>query len=369
MAKDYYEALNVSRNADAVEIKKAYRRLAMKYHPDRNPGDNESERRFKEAQEAYEVLSDDQKRAAYDQFGHAGASAGHGGGSGFADFGDVFGDIFGDMFDQGGHRTSSVHSGRDLEYEVGLTLEEAVFGAEKRIRLTVPRACETCDGSGAKAGAGFRDCTACNGTGEMRMQQGFFSVRQTCPQCWGQGRIIAEACLDCGGEGRVRKARELSVRIPAGIDDGDSIRLAGEGEGGARGGAPGNLYVKAKVKQHKLFRRDGANLLLDLPVPMVTAALGGEVEVPGLKGRFKLKIVPGTQNGRKLRIRGKGIKPVRGGVVGDIVCHMQVEVPVNLTGEQRELLGKFDKLLAGSRERHTPKTDSWLKGIKDFFGL
>ncbi len=377
MAKDYYKALNVSRDADADKIKKSYRRLAMKYHPDRNPGDKESERRFKEAQEAYEVLSDDQKRAAYDRFGHAGVNsgAGFGGGAGpgaggFGDFGDVFGDIFGDVFGQGGRRASaSAYAGRDFEYALELTLEEAAFGVERRVRVTVPRACETCDGSGAKPGTGVKECAACHGTGEMRMQQGFFSVRQTCPQCRGQGRVIAEVCADCGGEGRVRKTRELSVKIPAGVDDDDSIRLAGEGEGGGRGGPPGDLYVRVRVKPHKLFKRDGANLLLEVPVPMATAGLGGEVEVPGLKGRFKLKVAAGTQNGRQLRIRGKGIKPVRGGVAGDLVCRVQVEVPVNLTDEQKELLRKFDALLAGSRNRHTPKTDTWLKGVKDFFGL
>ncbi len=374
MAKDYYEALNVSRQADADEVKKAYRRLAMKYHPDRNPGDTEAERRFKEAQEAYEVLSDDQKRAAYDRFGHAGVNVGAGGGAdasgfgGFADFGDVFGDIFGDVFGQGNRRASSAHAGRDLEYALELTLEEAAFGVEKHIRVGAPRTCGTCNGSGAKLGAGMKECGQCRGTGEIRMQQGFFSVRQTCPRCRGQRRIVSELCGECRGEGRVRRTRELSVKIPAGVDDGDGVRLAGEGEGGRGGGPAGDLYVRVRVKPHKLFKRDGVNLLLEVPVNFVTAALGGEVEVPGLDGRFKLKVAAGTQNGRQLRIRGKGIKPLRGGARGDIVCRMQVEVPVNLTGEQKELLRQFDAALGGSRKKHTPKIDAWIKGVKNFLG-
>ena len=378
MAIDYYETLNVSRNADADEIKKAYRRVAMKYHPDRNPGDKEAEHRFKEAQEAYAVLSDGQKRAAYDRFGHAGVNAGAGAGAGTtqgfggftADLGDVFGDIFGDVFGQGGRRGSNVRAGRDVEYELELTLEEAAFGCEKRVRVSMPRTCGTCDGSGAKPGTGVKDCAACHGTGEMRMQQGFFSVRQTCPQCRGQGRVVAEVCAGCGGEGRVRGTRELAVRIPAGVDDGNSIRLAGEGEAGGRGGPPGDLYVRIRVKPHKLFRRDGKNLLLEIPVPMVTAVLGGEVKVPGLKGHFNLKIAAGTQNGQQLRLRGKGIKPVHGGgSAGDIVCHVQVEIPVSLTGDQKQLLRELDASLASSRKRHTPQTETWLKNVRDFFGL
>ena len=386
MAKDYYEALGVSRQANADEIKKAYRRLAMKLHPDRNPGNAKTERRFKEVKEAYEVLSDEQKRAAYDRFGHAGVEAGAGFGGagaggfgtggfgggggfgGFSDLNDIFGNIFGGGFDHpGGRRTSNVYAGRDVEYGITLTLEEAALGAEKHIRVATPKACAPCNGSGAKPGSGVKECATCRGTGELRMQQGFFSVRQTCPQCRGQGRVVSEVCTDCGGEGRVNKARELSLKIPAGVDEGDSIRLAGEGEAGGRGGPAGDLYVRVRIKPHKLFKRNGANLLIEVPVPLVTAALGGEIEVPGLDERFRLKVPAGTQSGQQLRIRGKGVKSVRGGGRGDVVCRVQVEVPVNLTGEQKELLRRLDATFVGSGGRHTPKAENWFKGVKDFF--
>ena len=374
MAKDYYETLGVSRQADGNDIKKAYRRLAMKHHPDRNTGGAraKAEKRFKEIKEAYEVLADEQKRAAYDQFGHAGVNgaagagfgAGFGAGTGFGGFADIFEDVFG--FGQGGRHASSAYAGRDLEYAINLTLEEAVSGVEKRIRVTMPRTCTACDGSGAEPGAGVEECRACHGSGEIRMQQGVFSVRQTCPHCRGQGRTISQVCAECHGDGRVRKARELSVKIPAGIDNGDNIRLAGEGEAGGRGGPSGDLYVRVRIKPHKLFRRDGANLLLDVPVPLVCAVIGGEVEVPGLHERFRLKVPSSTQNGSLLRIRGKGIKPLRGGSAGDIICRVNVEIPVNVTDEQRELLVKFDQSLTSSNRQHTPKSDNWIKGVKDF---
>ena len=374
MSKDYYQVLGVSRQADASELKKAYRRLAMKYHPDRNQGDADAERHFKEVSEAYEVLSDDQRRAAYDRFGHADASggAGFGGGAGtgggFSDFGDIFGDIFEGAFSQGARRReSAAYAGSDLEYAMDLTLEESAQGVEKRIRVGTLRSCKTCNGSGARPGAEMKECAACHGVGEIRMQQGFFSVRQTCPQCHGQGRIVAELCAECGGEGRVRKTRELSVQIPAGIDNGNSIRLSGEGEGGARGGPPGDLYVKVRIKPHRLFRRAGANLLLEVPVPLAKAVLGGEVEVPGIDERLRLKVPAGTQNGQQLRLRGKGIKSMNSDVRGDMICHVQIEVPVNLSSEQKDLLKQFDASLANSRRRHTPKTETWLKGVKDFF--
>ncbi len=373
MAKDYYETLGVSRQAAAKEIKKAYQRLAMKHHPDRNTEDAKAEERFKEIKEAYEVLADEQKRAAYDQFGHAGVNgaaggkgfgAGFGAGTGFGGFSDIFEDVFG--FGQGGRRASAAYAGRDLEYAIDLTLEEAVSGAEKRVRVTMPRTCTACGGSGAEPGAGIEECPACHGSGEIRMQQGVFSVRQTCPQCGGQGRTVSKLCVECDGGGRVRKVRELSVKIPAGIDNGDNIRLAGEGEAGGRGGPAGDLYVRIRVKPHKLFKRDGSHLLLDVPVPLVCAVIGGEVEVPGLHERFRLKVPPASQNSSLLRIRGKGIKPLRGGPVGDIICRVNVEIPVHITDEQRELLIQFDRSLTSSNRQHTPKSDSWIRGVKDF---
>ncbi|RME32577.1 MAG: molecular chaperone DnaJ [Gammaproteobacteria bacterium] len=367
--QDYYELLGVSRNASEAEIKKAYRRLAMKYHPDRNPGDTVAEERFKEAKEAYEVLSDPRKRAAYDQFGHAGvdASAGPGGGAGPGPgFGDIFDTVFGDIFG-GGRGGSRAYRGADLRYDLELSLEEAVAGTTVKIRIPTLRDCATCHGTGARPGSSAATCDTCGGAGQVRMQQGFFSVQQTCPQCRGSGRIIREPCPDCGGAGRVRDRKTISVKIPPGVDTGDRIRLAGEGEAGERGGPPGDLYVHIFVKEHPIFTREDADLHCDVPISFVTAALGGELEVPTLDGKVVLKIPPETQSGKVFRLRGKGVKPIRGHRQGDLLCRVMVETPVNLNREQKELLRKFGETLDQGGSQHNPKAHSWLDGVKKFF--
>jgi len=368
--RDYYEVLGISRNASDSDLKKAYRRLAMKYHPDRNPG-AEAERKFKEAKEAYEVLNDPKKRSAYDQFGHAGVetSGGFGGtgdfGGGFSDiFGDVFGDIFGSGGRSGGRR---VHRGGDLRYDLSLTLEEAVAGKSVKIRVPTLVKCQFCGGSGAKPGTSVKTCSACGGGGQMRMQQGFFSVQRTCPQCRGQGTVIEEHCSHCRGEGRVREQKTLSVRVPAGVDNGDRIRLSGEGEPGERGGSPGDLYVQVLVKEHPIFTREDNHLFCEVPIGFVTAALGGELQVPTLNGKVMLKIPAGTQTGKMFRMRNKGVKPVRGGVIGDLICRVVVETPVNLTERQKELLRELDKAVQAGGSKHSPHSTSWLDGVKNFF--
>ena len=370
--RDYYEVLGVSRNASEADIKKAYRRLAMKFHPDRNAG-AESEQKFKEAKLAYEVLSDPKKRSAYDQFGHAGVEAGGFGGGGPGDFGgaggfsDIFGDVFGDIF---GGRTGGgrrVHRGADLRYDLSLTLEEAVAGKEVKIRIPSLVECQFCGGSGAKPGTKAKTCPTCHGAGQVRMQQGFFSIQQTCPQCRGAGTVIEEACSHCSGHGKVQEQKTLSVKVPAGVDTGDRIRLSGEGEAGERGGPPGDLYVQVNVKEHPIFTREDNNLFCEVPIGFVTAALGGELHVPTLNGKVNLKIPPGTQTGKMFRMRGKGVKPVRGGVVGDLICRVLVETPVNLTERQKELLRELDESVQAGGERHSPHSSSWLDGVKSFF--
>lgn len=368
--RDYYEVLGVAHNASEAEIKKAYRRLAMKHHPDRNPGDAVAEEHFKEAKKAYEVLSDAQKRAAYDQFGHAGVDAAAGGPGGFggANFSDIFGDVFGDIFsNMRGGGASQSYRGADLRYTLELTLEEAVFGTTAKIRLPTLVTCEVCEGSGAKKGTRPITCPTCNGIGQVRMQQGFFSIQQTCPRCHGRGVIIPEPCTACHGSGRVEEQKTLSVKVPAGVDNGDRIRLSGEGEAGEKGGLPGDLYVQIRVKPHAIFTREDNNLYCEVPISFTTAALGGELEVPTLDSRVTLKIPAETQTGKVFRIRGKGVKPVRGGMTGDLLCRVVVETPVNLTRAQKELLERFAETMEEGGQHHAPQERGWLDGVKKFF--
>ncbi len=365
--RDYYEVLGVSRQADAADLKKAFRRLAMKYHPDRAPDDAEAESRFKEAKEAYDVLSDAKKRAAYDQFGHAGVNTAAGGAGGFggAGFRDIFDEVFGDIFGaRGGERA---FRGADLRYGLEISLEEAVFGTTATIRVPARKACDACDGSGAAPGTSPSTCTTCDGAGQVRMQQGFFSIQQTCPRCRGQGRVITDPCATCGGQGWVREHKTLSVKIPAGVDTGDRVRLAGEGEPGERGGPPGDLYVEVSVREHPIFTRDGTHLYCEVPISFTAAALGGDLEVPTLDGRVTLKVPAETQTGKLFRLRGKGVRSVRGGGVGDLVCRVVVETPVNLSRKQKELLQAFDDSMRSSRKTHDPKATSWLDSVKRFF--
>lgn len=371
MAKrDYYEVLGVAKDASEADLKKAYRRLAMKYHPDRNENNAEAEEKFKESKEAYDVLSDSQKRAAYDQYGHAGVDqqAGFGGAQGGADFGDVFGDMFGDIFGgaaRGGQNRA--YRGADLQYRLVLTLEEAVFGTEKKIEVSSKQTCETCSGSGAKPGSSMETCSTCGGSGQIRMQQGFFSVQQTCPKCHGRGRIITDPCVSCNGTGSVERKRTLSVKVPAGVDTGDRIRLSNEGEAGENGGPAGDLYVQIQVKKHPLFERDGEHLHCEIPISFVTAAVGGEVEIPTLNGKIMLKIPPESQTGKQFRLRGRGVKPVRGNAQGDLYVHALIETPVNLNKQQKDLLMAFDESLRHGGEKHSPKSDGWGAGVKSFF--
>ncbi|PXX93572.1 molecular chaperone DnaJ [Marinobacter vulgaris] len=372
MAKrDYYEILGVAREADEKEVKRAYRKLAMKYHPDRNPDDEDADHKFKEASEAYEILSDSSKRAAYDQFGHAGvdgqAGGGFGGGGGGASFSDIFGDVFGDIFGGGGGRGRTTR-GADLRYTLELDLEEAVKGKTVQIRIPGHTQCETCDGSGAEKGSRPEACGTCNGMGQVRMQQGFFTVQQACPTCRGAGKVIKNPCKNCHGTGRVQEEKTLSVKVPPGVDTGDRIRLSGEGEMGIDGGPPGDLYVQIAVREHSIFTRDGRNLYCEVPISIVDAALGGELEVPTLDGRVKLKIPPETQTGKLFRLRNKGVSPVRGGPSGDLLCRVTVETPVHLTKRQKELLEEFQETLDdGDGNKHGPKKTSWFEGVKSFF--
>ncbi len=368
MAKrDYYEVLGVNRNASQADLKKAYRRTAMKHHPDRNPGDKQAEAKFKEASEAFEVLSDEQKRARYNQFGHAGVEGQTSAGAGAADFADIFGDIFGDIFSaRHGARGNGRRQGADLQYHLELSLEEAVQGVSRNIRVPSRARCATCGGSGARKGSGPVECSACGGIGQVRMQQGFFSVQQTCPRCRGEGKQIKDPCSSCRGSGTVEESRTLSVKVPAGVDTGDRIRLTGEGQVGDRGGPPGDLYVRIEVRPHPVFQRDGADLHCDIPINFVDAALGNDLEVPTLSGRVKLKIPAETQTGKLFRLRGKGITPVRGGSPGDLLYRLVVETPVRLTPRQRELLEEFGRIQEEQGNRQSPKRKSWRDGVKRF---
>lgn len=373
--KDYYEVLGVNRDASEDEIKKSFKKLAMKYHPDRNPDNPKAEEQFKEAKEAYEILSDGQKRTAYDQYGHAGVdpSAGgfSGGGPGFSNFSDAFGDIFGDIFGGGARgQRSNVYRGADLRYNMEISLEDAAKGSETKIRIPTMAECDTCHGSGAKTGKSASTCSTCGGHGQVRMQQGFFSVQQTCPKCHGGGKVIKDEdkCTTCYGAGRVKQQKTLSVKIPAGVDEGDRIRLSGEGEAGVNGGPTGDLYVVIHLKPHAIFQREGGNLHCEMPISFTTAALGGEIEVPTLDGAAKMRIPTETQTGAIFRLRSKGIKPLRSNEHGDLMVHVIVETPVKLTEYQKKLLREFGDSTQADAGKHSPKNKSWLDKAKDFFG-
>ncbi len=368
--RDFYEILGLGRDADDDTIKKAYRKLAMKHHPDRNPDNKGAEEKFKEAKEAYEILSDPQKRAAYDQHGHAGVDASMGRGGGGASFSDAFGDIFGDIFgqSQGGRGgRNGVYRGADLRYNLEITLEQAARGTETKIRIPTHETCETCKGSGAKPGTQPKTCGTCDGHGQVRMQQGFFSVQQTCPKCQGRGKVITDPCAPCHGAGRVKKQKTLSVKIPSGVDDGDRIRLSGEGEPGVNGGPSGDLYVQLQVKPHPVFQRDGDDLHCEMPISFTKAALGGEVEIPTLDGQAKIRIPAETQSGKIFRLRGKGIKGVRSHSLGDLLCHVIIETPVNLTEKQKTLLREFETLSQNDGDLHNPRAKGWMDKVKEFF--
>lgn len=369
MKADFYETLGVSRGADEKELKAAFRKLAMKFHPDRNPGDQTCEQKFKEINEAYECLKDPQKRAAYDRFGHAAFEQGgmNGAAHGFAagGFADIFEDIFGDMM--GGRRRSSGgrERGSDLRYNMEITLEEAYTGKTAQIRVPASVSCGECSGTGAKPGTQPVTCSMCHGHGKVRATQGFFSIERTCPQCQGRGQTIKDPCSKCSGEGRVTEERSLSVNIPAGIEDGTRIRLANEGEAGLRGGPPGDLYIFLSVKPHEFFQRDGADLYCKVPISMTTAALGGSFEVATLDGtQTRVKVPEGTQSGRQFRLRGKGMPVLRQPQVGDLYIQTVVETPQNLSRRQRELLEEFERL---SSKENSPQSSGFFSRMKDFF--
>ncbi|MEZ5657356.1 MAG: molecular chaperone DnaJ [Burkholderiaceae bacterium] len=372
--KDYYEVLGVARNATDEDLKKAYRKLAMKFHPDRNPGDATAEEKFKEAKDAYEILSDAQKREAYDRFGHAGVDASAGGGfggqQGAGSFADVFGDIFGDIFGQtrggaGGGGRGNVYRGSDLRYAMEITLEQAANGYTTEIRVPSWDSCETCHGSGAKPGTKPTTCKTCNGQGQVRMQQGFFSVQQTCPTCRGSGTMIADPCTACNGAGRIKRQKTLEVKIPAGIEDGMRIRSAGNGEPGMNGGPPGDLYVEVRIKEHAVFQRDADDLHCEIPISITKAALGGVVRVPTLEGSAEIELPEGTQTGKTFRLRGKGVKGLRSSYPGDLYAHVIIETPARLSERQKQLLRELDDSLTDMK--HSPQGKGWMDRVKDFF--
>jgi molecular chaperone DnaJ len=372
MAKrDYYEILGVNRDATEDDIKKAYRRLAMKFHPDRNPDNPKAEEQFKEAKEAYEMLSEPQKRAAYDQYGHAGVDPNAGmagaGAAGYGGFADAFGDIFGDIFGAGGRSRSNVYRGADLRYNLEIALEEAARGTETRIRIPTMEECETCSGSGAKPGTEPVSCPTCAGHGQVRMTQGFFSIAQTCPKCHGSGKVVQSPCASCSGAGRIKRQKTLSVKIPAGVDEGDRIRLSGEGEAGVNGGPSGDLYVVIHLRPHDVFTREANDLHCEMPISFSRAALGGEIEIPTLDGSAKIKIPAETQSGKVFRLRGKGIKGVRSANYGDLMVHVVVETPVNLTARQKELLQELEDINQSDSNRHNPRAKGWMDKVKEFF--
>ena len=369
MAKrDFYDILGVNRDASEEDIKKAYRKLAMKHHPDRNPDNPKAEDQFKEAKEAYEILSDAQQRAAYDQYGHAGVDPQSGMGGGPGGFSDAFGGIFDEIFGgaRGGGR-SNIYRGADLRYNLEITLEQAAFGTETKIRIPTMEVCAACHGSGAKSGTQPKTCPTCQGSGQVRLQQGFFSIQQTCPKCHGTGRFIADPCAPCQGAGRVKQHKTLAVKIPAGVDEGDRIRLSGEGEHGVNGGPSGDLYVQIHLKAHPVFQREQSDLHCEMPISFTTAALGGEIDIPTLDGAAKVRIPAETQSGKVFRLRGKGIKSVRSQAHGDLLCHVVVETPVHLTESQKELLRELETSSQENSARHNPRAKSWMDRARDFF--
>lgn len=369
---DYYTLLGVEKSASTDELKKAYRSKAMKYHPDRNPGDKEAEHKFKEVSEAYEVLKDDQKRAAYDRYGHAAFENGGGGGRGgfeqAGNFSDLFGDLFGDFMGAGGggqQGGGARNRGSDLRYNLNISLEEAFRGKQESVQFTTAAKCESCSGTGSADGSDPISCGTCHGAGRIRMQQGFFTVERTCHSCQGAGKVIKTPCRSCGGEGRVRKEKTLSVTIPAGVEEGTRIRLSGEGEVGIRGGAPGDLYIFISIPTHKFFKRDGADIHCKVPITMVTAALGGSVEVPLIDGvKSKITILTGTQTGDKFRLKGKGMSVVRSRNRGDMYIHVTIETPVHLSKKQKELLKEFEEL---SDKKSNPTTEGFFSKVKEFW--
>lgn len=370
--KDFYEILGVNRDASDEEIKKAYRKLAMKYHPDRNPDKKDTEEKFKEVKEAYEILSDSQKRTVYDQYGHAGIDQ-TGGASGFragGGFSDAFTDIFGDIFGGGnrsGGQGSGMYRGSDLRYNLEIALEEAAHGIEKQLKIPSHDECEVCHGTGAKPGTEAKSCPTCGGHGQVRISQGFFSIQQTCHACHGSGKYIPHPCRNCNGSGRVQSTKTLAVKIPVGVDEGDRIRLSGEGEPGMNGGPPGDLYVVIHIKPHPVFRREGGHLHCEMPISIAVAALGGEIEIPTLDGKARIQVPPETQSGQVFRLRNKGIKGVRHATKGDLMCHVLVETPVNLTPRQKELLKEFEEISNHDIAKHNPKAKSWFDKVTEFF--
>ena len=370
--QDLYQTLGIEKNSSDADIKKAYRKLAMKYHPDRNPDDSAAEQKFKSIQKAYAVLSDKQKRAAYDQFGHAGVNpqGGMGGGFNTGDaFNDIFGDVFGDIFGggRGQARRSSAQRGSDLRYQVNLTLEQAVFGDKINVEIPSYNQCDTCTGSGAKEGTSATRCIKCDGRGAVRVQQGFFTLQQTCPECRGSGETIKDPCTICSGSGRKRTNRTIAIKIPAGVDNADRIRLSGEGEAGIKGGPSGDLYVDVTIKKHDIFEREGNHLICTIPISFGKAVLGGTVEVPTIDGAVNLSIPSETQSGKTFRLKGKGIKSYRENFFGDLYCTVQVETPVSLTDEQKEILRQFDKSVNDSNTDHRPNKKTWTDSVSDFF--
>lgn len=372
MAKrDFYEVMGLTQTASPAEIKKAYRKLAMKYHPDRNPDDAEAEGKFKEVKQAYEILEDEQQRAAYDRYGHAGVEQGGQGGGAQGGFSDVFGDIFGDIFGNqrggggGGGGRSNVYRGSDLRYAMEITLEQAAHGHSTEIRVPSWDSCNTCSGTGAKPGTKPVVCNTCNGQGQVRMQQGFFSVQQSCPTCDGVGKTVPDPCKECDGAGRIKRSKTLEVKIPAGIEDGMRIRSTGDGEPGLNGGPSGDLYVEVRTRQHDVFQRDGDDLHCEIPISMSKAALGGTVQVPTLGGSAEIELPEGTQTGKTFRLRGKGIKGLRSSYPGDLYAHVILETPVRLNERQKELLRELDESL--NDMKHSPQSKSWMDRVKTFF--